>query len=512
MKLSRSFLELRRFFAKFSCLAIVLIPIGVFAQGAANQRVGEVVVAGSPDALPAGYTAIKHLPHANLTVVSVAPGRELAAVQTLNGLGRRAGVNRVAQASGTVNDPLRPFQWHFDAVQADLAWDVTAGFGVTVAVLDTGLLIAPAGGDGIGNVVLVPGADVVNGDGDPADGDGHGTHVSGTIAQSSNNGIGVAGLAFDAAIMPIKVLDDTGSGSFADIADGIYLAVDQGASVINMSLGINARSGITNDPVMDPALDYAFSNGVTVVCASGNDGHRKNVSYPAIYPTTIAVGATDYRNTVTRYSNKGTGLDLVAPGGDTGRDDNGDGYADGVLQETHSGGSFGFYFYQGTSMASPHVAAIAALLIANGTATSPSEVLSALTATTLDLGKSGFDASYGHGLVQAFAALGGTPPPPVLTDADGDGYFAEEDDCDDNNASVHPGAVEVCDDGIDNNCDGVIDEGCGGVCVDADGDGWCVEDGDCDDNDAHVYPGHPDKGGRWGRDGKDNDCNGVIDG
>ena len=501
---------MKRFRCFSAVVAGLLLNIVVLsAQGAAPFRVGEVVVEGTPDNLPPGLTATKYLSSANLTVASVAQGREQATAQRLRGLGRRAGVNRIATASATVDDPFRPLQWHFDSVQANLAWDLTAGFGVTVAVLDSGLRIAP--GDGIGNIVMVVGADVVNGDDDPDDGDGHGTHVSGTIAQTSNNGIGVAGLAFDASVMPVKVLDDSGTGSFADIANGIYLAVDAGAHVINMSLGVNARAGITNDPVMDPALDYAFANGVTVVCASGNDGHRKNVSYPAIYPTTIAVGATDFRNRVTRYSNRGAGLDLVAPGGDLGRDDNSDGYGDGVLQEAHSEGTFGYYFFHGTSMASPHVAAISALLIAHGTATTPTEVYGALTGTTIDLGNSGFDSSYGHGLVQAFAALGGTPPPPVYTDGDGDGYYAEVDDCDDSNAAVNPGAVEVCD-GIDNNCDGTVDEGCGGGCVDADGDGWCVNEGDCDDNDPTVHPGHPDKGGRWGRDGKDNDCDGVIDG
>ncbi len=122
----------------------------------------------------------------------------------------------------------------------------------------------------------------MNGDNDPMDGDGHGTHVSGTIAQTTNNNKGVAGLAHGACIMPVKVLDDNGSGSFADIADGIYYAVNNGALVINMSLGTNARFNIRNDLTMDPALDYAFSNGVTVVCASGNDGFKKNISYPAI--------------------------------------------------------------------------------------------------------------------------------------------------------------------------------------------------------------------------------------
>jgi serine protease len=148
-----------------------------------------------------------------------------------------------------------------------------------VAVLDTGLNLNTY--DSIHCVIA--GTDKVNGDNAPADGDGHGTHVTGTIAQNTNNDTGVAGLAHGACIMPVKVLDDSGSGSFADIAEGIAYVIK-------------------------------------------DDGNRKNVSYPAIYPTTIDVGATDYRNSVTHYSNKGTGLDMVTPGGDNGRDN--DDYAD----------------------------------------------------------------------------------------------------------------------------------------------------------------------------------------
>ena len=264
---------------------------------------------------------------------------------------------------------------------------------------------------------------------------------------------------------------------------------------------------------MDPALDYAYDNGVTVVCASGNDGFKKNVSYPAIYPTTIAVGAVDTRPEVTRYSNRGDGLDIVAPGGDNTKDMNGDGYADGVLQETYINGAWGYWFFDGTSMASPHVAAVAAMLYSHGTANTPDSVYQALTLTTQDLNEPGFDSTSGHGLVQANHALhydgSGCP------DNDGDGFSdiaCGGTDCDDSDSTVYPGAPELCD-GRDNNCDGVTDEGCPtGGCTDNDGDGWCIEDGDCDDNDRHVNPGHNDSGGRWGRDGVDNDCNGIIDG
>jgi serine protease len=460
---------------------IVGFPVGVWAaspNARAPFRVGEVVVAGAPADLPQDAEVIKYLPYANLTVVAVEPGKEWGQVQRLRATGRRAGLNHLARASLVPNDPYHSLQWHLSAVQAEAAWDVTNGTGVIVAVLDTGL--APGGQDQLG---CVNGPyDAIDGDTDPVDGDGHGTHVAGTVAQATNNTIGVAGLAFGACVMPVKVLDDTGVGTFADIAEGIQYAVDNGAHVINMSLSTNARFKLKNDPVVDPVLDQAYMKDVTVVCAAGNDGSRANVGYPA-----------------------------VAPGGDSTKDLNGDGYMDGVLQETHQSGEWGYWFFTGTSMASPHVAAVAAMLIANGTATTPDAVYQAVTSSALDLGTTGYDKNYGYGLVQAYDALRFDAS--ACSDVDQDDWCVEEGDCNDNDATVNPSAAEVCGDGIDNNCDGNTDEGCeaGGSCTDADGDGWCVEDGDCDDSNAHVYPGHPDKGGRWGRDGLDNDCNGVDD-
>jgi serine protease len=482
-------------------VALAMQPARSAAQGPPFASGQVAVYADAADL--AGATILKELPHAGITVIAASPGRELAEARQLVERGFRAGPNRIATAATTPNDPVYSFQWHFNTVQAPAAWDVTIGTGVTVAILDSGLATVGSS-DGIG-CVMSP-RDVVNGDNDPVDGDGHGTHVAGTVGQATNNATGVAGLAHGSCIMPVKVLDDSGSGAFADIADGIVYAVDHGAKVINMSLSTNARFGLSSDPIVDPALEYAYANGVTVVAAAGNDGYRKNVGYPALHPKVIGVGATDYGNKVPRYSNRGTGLDLVAPGGDLSKDGNGDGYADGVLQETFDGGTWSYYFFQGTSMASPHVAAAAALLIASGTATTPDAVRSALTDSTLDLGSAGFDSTHGWGLLQVADALGA---PPSCTDGDGDGY-CDDVDCDDANGAINPGATEICD-GIDNDCDGLVDEGCGG-CTDADGDGYCVSEGDCDDNDANVHPGHNDTRGRWGRDGVDNDCNGVIDG
>lgn len=335
--------------------------------------------------------------------------------------------NYIAYAFGAPNDPYySPYQWNFDnpitgGVHAETAWDSTTGSGVVVAIVDTGVAyedysrgwfeqysLAPD----LAGTSFVEGYDFVNNDKHANDDNGHGTHIAGTIAGTTNNDQGVAGLAYGATIMPVKVLASSGAGSYADVADGIRFAADNGADVINLSLG-----GPSSASYLEDAVCYAKALGVTVVAASGNDG-ASSVSYPAAYDNcVIAVGATRYDETRAGYSNKGTSLDLVAPGGDTGVDQNGDGYGDGILQMTFGSNpnSFGYYFYQGTSMATPHVAAAAALVIANGNATTPESVQSLLESTADDLGPSGRDNTYGHGLINLAAALEDsvTPPPPV---------------------------------------------------------------------------------------------------
>lgn len=491
---------------------------------------GQIVMAGKPQDIPSGYRVVKYYPRADLTVVSVMRGKEAEHVRSLRSQGRRAGLNMRYEAfEVSVDDTLYGRQWNFPMVQSGLAWELSTGQDVSVAVLDTGLRREGAV-DGITCVDILPGSNIIDNNDEPVDGDGHGTHVSGTIAQSTDNGTGVAGLAHDACIMPVKVLDDDGGGSTATIAEGLYFAVNEGAKVINMSLGLKATSKITSDPLLDPALEYVYNNDVTVVCASGNDSWLKNVSYPAIYPTTIAVGAVGDDETIASYSNGGTGLDLVAPGG--GNDDS------GILQETYSETTgWGYYSYRGTSMATPHVASVAALLYAQDESITPDMVRAVLTGSAKDLGIAGYDPTYGSGLVQAFAALNYSGS--CETDVDGDGWTVCENDCNDDDATINPGSSEICDDGIDNNCDGVVDEGCSSQCLDyeicydgidnncdgfideactpgceendLDGDGWSECDGDCDNSNGLVYPGHPDnRRGRWA-DGLDNDCDGEID-
>jgi len=301
-----------------------------------------------------------------------------------------------------VNDTYRTYQWGLDNIQADTAWATRTGSGVVVAVVDTGSSSGPL--DGLNNLTST-GYDFVNSDSDPSDDEGHGTHVAGTIAAATDNSAGVAGVAYSADIMAVKVLDQFGSGYTSDVVAGIEHATLNGANVINMSLG-SSFSSVTEEA----AVDDAWTSGVFVVAASGN-ANASSLDYPAGYANCVSVGAVDYNNDRAWYSNKGSTLDLVAPGGDVAVDLNGDGYADGILQETFSGGSWGYFFFEGTSMATPHVAAAAAMLMEAGATND--EALTSLQNSALDLGTAGHDSSYGHGLIQLQDALddyAGTQP------------------------------------------------------------------------------------------------------
>lgn len=305
------------------------------------------------------------------------------------------------KANFVPNDPMYAQQWNMKAINIEKAWEVTKGKGVVVAVLDTGIAW-----ENHGDFAVVPdldgqkfasGWDFVNDDDHANDDHGHGTHVAGTIAQATNNGEGVVGVAFESTLMAVKVLDHFGSGNTADIADAIHWAADHGAKVINMSLGGGGRSD-----VMEHAVAYARARGVVVVCAAGNGG-RGVVEYPAAYPGSFAVAAVGPTGAKAPYSSWGKELDLAAPGGDKSQ-----GEAAGIVQNTIDPQDVGkgiYASYQGTSMATPHVAGVSALLYAAG-AKNPDQVEKALVlGAKAAPGTKGWSDQFGHGLLDAEGAL-----------------------------------------------------------------------------------------------------------
>ncbi|HJH27874.1 MAG TPA: hypothetical protein C5S37_14190, partial [Methanophagales archaeon] len=321
------------------------------------------------------------------------------------------------------NDPLYSLQWHLDnddygGINMESAWDMSTGNGVVVAVLDSGVAYENYGpycqAPDLAGTTFVQGYDFVNGDTHPNDDHYHGTFVTGTIAQTTNNNYGVAGVAFDCSIMPIKILDNTLEGTPVDFKDGVHYAVDHGADVIC------AAVGGPPSPEIESAVEYAYTNGVTVIAAAGIAGYPPQ--YPAAYDDyVIAVGATRYDETRAYYSPTGSYLDLVAPGGDLTVDQNGDGEPDGVLQQTFDGDpcNFDFWFANGTSAAAAHVSGVAALAIATGV-TGPDNVRDILQSTAEDKGTPGWDEEYGWGIVDG--RLGEIPKRPITV-----GFSSYED-------------------------------------------------------------------------------------
>ncbi len=296
------------------------------------------------------------------------------------------------QAAFVPNDRLYPQQWNLKAINMPEAWDVSQGEGITVAVVDTGVTQV----SDLAQTEFVKGYDFVDDDENPEDLQGHGTHVAGTIAQSTNNSLGVAGIAFKAKIMPVRVLDANGFGSLSDVVEGIRYAADHGATIINLSLGSRASAQL-----MQEAVTYAHSKGVTVIAAAGNENSNQ-VSYPARYEHVIAVSATGPNGEKAPYSNYGVGVDISAPGGAKTQDHP----EYGILQQTinrRNPNEALFAYFQGTSMATPHVAGVAALIQAQGIK-DPDKVEEVLkmSATPVPGDKQNF---YGAGRLDAAKAL-----------------------------------------------------------------------------------------------------------
>jgi type VII secretion-associated serine protease mycosin len=336
-----------------------------------------VVVALDDDGRPEIVTTELRDAAATTAELEAVPGLDVVAVET----------DRPVSLAGTGGDPLRPQQWALDALQIETAWSAGTGAEVDIAVVDSGVSgshpdLAPRVCSGVAFLT----SDGVERLGQGAtDGNGHGTHVAGIAAAGTGDDTGTAGVAPSARIIPVRVLDANGTGSSSDVARGITWAVDHGAEVINVSLGGGYSSAV------DLAVDYAERQGVLVVAASGNAGPGGARNYPAALDDVLAVASHDQNGTISSFSTQGDYVDLSAPGS-------------GIVS-TYPDGRW--VSMTGTSMATPHVAGAAALLVAAHPDLTPAQLRARLRATATDAGQPGFDVAHGWGRLDLLDALAG---------------------------------------------------------------------------------------------------------
>ena len=310
--------------------------------------------------------------------------------------------------SYTPNDPrYATEQYGPQNIGAPAAWDATLGSStVKVCIVDTGLRATHE--DVAGRVVGQ--YDFVSNDATAQDGNGHGTHVATTALGTINNGKGIAGIA-QAGILVARVLDNAGSGSYDWIASGIRWCADQGAAVISMSLG-----GSSTTTALGDAVAYAASKGSLQIAATGNSGPCSNcVSYPAKYAEVMAVACTTSTRAQCSFSSEGPEVDIAAPGNN-------------VVAGWHTGDA-AYNTISGTSMSTPHVSGVAALVKAANPTFTKEDIRNRLQSTARDLGAAGVDVDFGHGEVDAAKALGGgTTPPPPPPSGESRVYFEDMDD------------------------------------------------------------------------------------
>ncbi|OUS75190.1 hypothetical protein B1748_18830 [Paenibacillus sp. MY03] len=298
-----------------------------------------------------------------------------------------AGLAAVKQQAVKANDPELAKQTHLGLIGAAEAWKtVTGNTGITIALVDTGVdLDHPDLKDN-----LVTGVNLVERGKPPEDDNGHGTSVAGVLAAAGNNGVGVAGVMWNAKLMPIKALDQWGDGTEEDLGEAILYAMKNGAKIVVLSVGLHRES-----PYMEDIVNQAEKQGVLLVAAAGNDGvslgSKAAVKYPAAYPTVLAVGGARADRTADTRSNPGYELDIMAPW---------------HVYTTAVGG--GYKKEEGTSMAAPQAAAVAALVMERNPSFKPYQVRELLRQTARDMGPAGFDSTSGYGLLQADRAVLGT--------------------------------------------------------------------------------------------------------
>ncbi len=346
-----------------------------------------------------GAIVVQDLSHLDMQVLEFAAARnnpsvegKLAALAALknNPNIEFAEPNYIYTVNYTPNDTSLGSQWAWNKIQAPQAWDVTQGSASTViAVVDTGIQLNHPDLD----AKIVAGYDYVDNDTNATDGNGHGTHVAGTSAAETNNSTGGAGTCPNCKLMPVRVLDNAGSGTLANVANGITFAANNGAKVINLSLGGGGSTALQN------AVDYAWGKGSFLACAAGNSNTSSTSSaYPGAYSNCFAVASTTSTDVRSSFSNYGSWVEVAAPGSSI--------YSTWI--------NSGYNTINGTSMASPHVAGLAGLLSSQGL--SNSQIRDRLCTTADKI--SGTGSTWTCGRINAYKAVSGTvtpPPPPPPT-------------------------------------------------------------------------------------------------
>lgn len=312
------------------------------------------------------------------------------------------------RAHRSVNDPLSPFQYALARIDASGAWSVTTGSSmVKIAILDTG--VAADHPDLQGRVL--PGYDFVNNIADASDDEGHGTHTAGIAAAAGDNGEGIAGMCWQCQILPVKVLNEQGEGLDEWIAQGVRYAVDNGARILNLSLG-----GPEDNPILHEAIKYAASKNALIVTTAGNMADQGNpIQYPAAYEEALAVGATDEHDRRAFFSGVQPYVDVSAPGWN--------------IPSTFDPGGLRYVAFSGTSEAAPHVAGLAGLLLSINPDLDAQTLRRIILETADDLGPPGHDWEYGAGRINAGRAVAAVRRPefdPVADPQQPDvAYFAQ---------------------------------------------------------------------------------------
>ena len=331
--------------------------------------------------------------------VQTAPGHETETITALLARGdvEFATLNYYVQAQSQPDDPEYGLQWGLAKIDASQAWDLNTGNdNIIIAVIDTGIDLDHPDLQ----AKIITGYDYVNDDPAPDDDNGHGTHVAGIAAAVTNNSLGVAGLNWGARIMPLKALNQTGNGSTFDVAQAVYYAVDHGAQIINLSVGASGSKWPCNWPEIEAAFNYAVSQGVLLVVASGNNG-QDGVNCPGAYDQAMAVGSTTPTDERSFFSNYGPRLDITAPG-----------------SSIYSTVPDGYGYKNGTSMATPYVSGLAGLLWSFAPSLTAAQVREMIQSSAEDLGLTGWDEEFGHGRINALHALQAVSlqsSPPQLT-------------------------------------------------------------------------------------------------